>query len=726
MYEIIYRDLLRETGEVPKVTCRIGMAQFAVPQDALEETGRGLFSLRSERVEGVRIRVRDLVERAGENGVNVLVFPEMAIDLNHAELLHDLLDLAQTHGMIIVPGSYHDLDTRRNVCRVLGPTGILWEQEKHIPAVMRFGKHTVEEGIVPHPARRVTVCDTSFGRMAVVICRDFLDLDLRVELKNFNPAVDIVLNPAMTPVTADFEAAHFEARRSIYAYCFFCNVAEFGNSAINTPEKDRTKRIIPPGKEDLLWKDVDLFSLRAERKKWEKLTAGREGFIQSTRGPVKSQPSSNMALESADPTDQIAPTGPTKDSAHISSIGTAHTAQPLPDDPSIAVLPFSNMSGDPEQEYFSDGLTEDIITDLSRISRLSVSARNSTFAYKGKAVDVKEVGKQLGVRFILEGSVRKSGNRVRITAQLIDTATGHHVWVERYDRELEDFFIVQDEITHSVVTALDVVLIEGEQARIWRKSTRNVTAYDLFLRGRQTWYSTWDRQGCAQGRRLYEEAIAADENFARAYVALAWILLNQYQYGWCSTPEDTLGKALELAERAISLDADQIYAYSVHSFYFLLKRQHARALKEAARISTMLPDIADLTAYLAYIQTFSGQPELGANNMEKAMRLSPLYPPWNLVILGIAQFLLNRKKEALQNLVYSLKGAPNSLMAHIWLAAVHTDLGNKAEAKAEKSLLLKSEPNLSVKPWAKRALPFKNTKDLQRVTKLLVKTGLPE
>ena len=166
---------------------------------------------------------------------------------------------------------------------MLGPTGILWEQEKHIPAVMRFSERTIEEGIAPDPARRVTVCETLFGRMAVVICRDFLDLDLRVELKNFNPAVDIIFNPALTPVTVDFEAAHFEARRSIYAYCFFCNVAEFGNSAINTPEKDRKKRIIPPGKEDLLWKDVDLFNLRAERKKWEKLHAGREGFIQSTR-----------------------------------------------------------------------------------------------------------------------------------------------------------------------------------------------------------------------------------------------------------------------------------------------------------------------------------------------------------------------------------------------------------------------------------------------------------
>jgi adenylate cyclase len=224
----------------------------------------------------------------------------------------------------------------------------------------------------------------------------------------------------------------------------------------------------------------------------------------------------------------------------------ADTSPEQQSQPSIAVLPFTNMSGDPEQEYFSDGLTEDIITDLSRISRLSVSARNTTFVFKGKPVNVQEVGKQLGVRFMLEGSLQKSVNRVRITAQLIDTATGHHVWAERYDRELEDFFIVQDEITHSVVTALDVVLIEGEQARIWRKSTRNVTAYNLFLRGRQTWYSTMDRLGCAQGRRLYEEAIAADENFARAYVALAWILLHEYQYGWCSIPEETLEKALEL------------------------------------------------------------------------------------------------------------------------------------------------------------------------------------
>ena len=186
--------------------------------------------------------------------------------------------------MYIIPGSFHDQETKRNVSLVFGPDGILWEQEKHIPATIHFGKKQFKEAIdVGNLPRKTIVCNTEYGRIAIAICRDFLDMDLRVELKNFEPPVDIILNPAFTPVTADFKAAHFDARRSIYAYCFFANIAEFGDSFIHTPEKDRTKRTVPPKEEGLIYKDVDLFKLRSERKKWEKQQKKEISFIQSTR-----------------------------------------------------------------------------------------------------------------------------------------------------------------------------------------------------------------------------------------------------------------------------------------------------------------------------------------------------------------------------------------------------------------------------------------------------------
>ena len=186
--------------------------------------------------------------------------------------------------MYIIPGSYHDQETKRNLSIVIGPDGILWEQEKHIPAIIHLGrkmfKEAIEVGTFP---RKTIVCNTEYGRIAIAICRDFLDMDLRVELKNFEPPVDIIVNPAFTPVTADFKAAHFDARRSIYAYCFFANIGEFGDSLIYTPEKERIERTIPSKEEGLIYKNIDLFKLRSERKKWEKERKKERLFIQSTR-----------------------------------------------------------------------------------------------------------------------------------------------------------------------------------------------------------------------------------------------------------------------------------------------------------------------------------------------------------------------------------------------------------------------------------------------------------
>ena len=232
----------------------------------------------------MRIKIREMIETANSKEIKILLFPELTIDLSYSTLLEDITNLAKAYGMYIIPGSYHDQKTKQNISLVIGPTGILWRQEKHIPAIIHHKGKRFNEGIeVKESPRQIFVGNTEFGRIAIAICRDFLDMDLRVELKNFEPPVDIVLNPAFTPVTADFKAVHFDARRSIYAYCFFANVAEFGESMIFTPEKERVERRIPAGEESIIFKDVDFYKLRSARKKWEDEKREERRFIQSTR-----------------------------------------------------------------------------------------------------------------------------------------------------------------------------------------------------------------------------------------------------------------------------------------------------------------------------------------------------------------------------------------------------------------------------------------------------------
>jgi predicted amidohydrolase/tetratricopeptide (TPR) repeat protein len=290
-YQLVYRDLFKEHPTIQKGKCRVGVAQIGVSEtgDIMKELfdmkSSGLLNIKEKKIEEIRSKVRTMIEKANKEGVNILLFPEMSIDLNFSNLMEEISDKAKLYNMYIVPGSFHDQKTHRNISMVIGPEGILWEQEKHIPAIISTGDgNHFKEGIeVSNLPRKTIICNTEYGRIAIVICRDFLDMDLRVELKNFEPAIDIVLNPAFTPVTADFKAAHFDARRSIYAYSFFANIGEYGESLIYTPEKDRTKRIIPAKEEGLIYKDIDLFKLRSERKKWEKEQEKDRLFIQSTR-----------------------------------------------------------------------------------------------------------------------------------------------------------------------------------------------------------------------------------------------------------------------------------------------------------------------------------------------------------------------------------------------------------------------------------------------------------
>ena len=289
-YKLVYQDLLGSSQKSERGRFRVGIAQIGLADhgdilnELYEEKGDGLIGLRDDSIETVREKLQSMVRRAHSENIDVLIFPEMTIDLNYEQLAEDVQNLANQYEICIIPGSFHNKDTRKNVCRVYGQDGILWEQEKHIPAIIHIDdKRFIEKIETSEKEKNTIICNTQFGRVAITICRDFLDMDLRVELKNSDPPVDLVINPAFTPVTADFKAAHFDARRSIYAYCFFANVAEFGDSLIYSPEKDRIERNVPKGEENLIYKDVDLFQLRSERKKWEEERKKQVSFIQSTR-----------------------------------------------------------------------------------------------------------------------------------------------------------------------------------------------------------------------------------------------------------------------------------------------------------------------------------------------------------------------------------------------------------------------------------------------------------
>ncbi len=299
----------------------------------------------------------------------------------------------------------------------------------------------------------------------------------------------------------------------------------------------------------------------------------------------------------------------------------AQTASDLPDKPSIAVLPFNNMSGDPEQEYFADGITEDIITELSKISALLVISRNSTFTYKGKATKAQDVCRDLGVRYMLEGSVRKAGQQVRITAQLIDGISGGHLWAERYDRGLADIFAVQDDVTEKIVGALEVNLITDAKDRPARMETSNPEAYDCVLRGREQ-FRMFSKDGNLNASRLYEQAIELDPKYAAAYAGLAMTCLHE----WFQGSPDSLDRAYDLALKANELDPLLPLVCEALGNVLLFRRRYDEAIAVARRWIKIEPGSADSYANLAGALIIRGEPEQVIPMVDKAMRLNPFYP----------------------------------------------------------------------------------------------------
>jgi TolB-like protein/class 3 adenylate cyclase len=390
---------------------------------------------------------------------------------------------------------------------------------------------------------------------------------------------------------------------------------------------------------------------------------------------------------------------------------------------SIAVLAFNNMSGDPEQEYFSDGISEDIITDLSKLPDLHVIARNSSFTYKGKAFDVKQIGRELDVRYVLEGSVRKAGNRIRVTGQLIDTDSGAHIWADRFDRDLTDMFAVQDELTQKIITALKVKLTPEQRDRLVRKTTIDVEAYNFFLRGREL-ALLQTKSNNAEARALFERAIAISQDFAAAHAYIAFTRLNDYAIGAGDAAEQPLKTGLQLATRAVAMDDDDPYAHVWLSLALLWHREHEKALVEVQRCLALAPSSAEGHLELASVHYYSGDPLRAIDTLNAYMQLDPLYPPLALHFLAQAQHSLGQYEAAVETLKRRLEREPNSETGYALLASCYGHLGQIDESGSAWAQVMRIAPDFSVeRRWG--ILPFKNPAGYAHRVEGLRKAGLP-
>ena len=398
-------------------------------------------------------------------------------------------------------------------------------------------------------------------------------------------------------------------------------------------------------------------------------------------------------------------------------------AFPLPDEPSIAVLPFTNMSDDPKQEYLGDGLAEEIINGLSKVEHIFVIARNSTFTYKGKSVKVRQVAEEMGVRYVLEGSLRKSGDKVRITAQLIDALTGKHLFSERYDRDLKDILDLQDEITMKVLSSIQIKLTKGEDARLRGKGTKNFDAYLKTLQAGKL-YQIWNKESQAQARQLLEEALALDPQFATGYSLLCRVTTNEALLGVYRNHQKGLERALELGKKAVELDDSSPLSRAdlVKPYVFL--REHDKALTEAEKAVILGPNSAHAYYSLALALHFSERSQEAIPFFEKCLRLTPIAADSGvLVTLGHAYRQLGQHEEAVATYKRLLQLFPKHLAGHLGLAATYWYMGHEREARGEVAEVLKIDPKFSLEVYTAIS-PFKTKAATDNYVQPLRKLGL--
>jgi adenylate cyclase len=393
---------------------------------------------------------------------------------------------------------------------------------------------------------------------------------------------------------------------------------------------------------------------------------------------------------------------------------------------SIAVLPFTNMSSDPEQEFFSDGITEDIITELSKISVLMVIARNSTFVYKGKPVDIKQVGRDLDVVYVLEGSVRKSGNRVRVTAQLIDAVTGQHKWAERYDRDLEDIFLVQDEIMREVVLALDIQLLAGEQARFWSDGTKNLQAWEYFRQGRSL-FNSYRIEDHPEIIRLARKALDFDPNYSAAWWLLAGVYFHIDDNTRYSDKERLQAKELsrQYLQKAGNCDSSSPFFYSQMAFRQLSSREFDEAIISTNKAVDLAPNHANIIASSAIVLNKCGQSEIAIERIQKAIYLCPVYPLWYLSGFGQISRLLGKTDGAIHAYKEMINRDLDSLEGHVGLAEILGETDQIETAKVAAAEVVRINPGFSIARYTGN-LAYRDQNEVTRIAEGLRKAGLPE
>jgi adenylate cyclase len=414
------------------------------------------------------------------------------------------------------------------------------------------------------------------------------------------------------------------------------------------------------------------------------------------------------------------PAAPTADPPNLSNLAAPR------DKPSIAVLAFNNMSGDPEQEHFSDGIAEDIITGLSHMKDLLVIARNSSFTYKGQPVEVKRVGEELGVRYVLEGSVRRGGDRVRVTAQLIDTQTGGHVWADRYDGTLDDIFELQDDITAKVLSAVgpEITLAEIQRARSER--SQSLDAWDRYLRALPPFYAM-DRAGYEEVKALLGEAIEIDPKFAAAHATLARCYVHAGLHGWGISAREDIAKAEEFARKAIAFDEQEPLGHLALGLVHIFRTEPGRAVNELNRALELRPNLTIAYGYLSQAYGFAGRPEEALAAAERAQRGSPRDPERVMWFIGImnAHFAAERYEEAVEAAEQAVLLQPNLYGGYAGLAYSLPHLGRIEEAREAVRNLHRVMPRMTLKSTARNPM-FAREKDVARMLEALRLAGLPE
>jgi len=406
-------------------------------------------------------------------------------------------------------------------------------------------------------------------------------------------------------------------------------------------------------------------------------------------------------------------------------------AFPLPDVPSIAVLPFVNMGEDPRQEFLCDAITETITTALSKVRHLFVISRQSTFSYKGKPVEVKQVSEELGVRYVLEGSVQKSSDRIRINAQLIDALTGRHIWAELYNRDLKDIFALQDEITMRILTAIRVKLTEGEQAsmpgKTYEKYYKGKQGLDCYLKIMEgfKYADGHNIEDVRVARRLAEEAIAVCPDVPFAYGLMGYVHHLEYYLGSGKSLQDSIEKGIEMAQKAIALNDSDAMAHGLLGTFYIMKREYDKAIAEGERSVALAPGAASLYIWYAMSLNFAGRPEEAIPLFQNAIRLDPFGRTGVYLNLGIALRMTSKFEEAVSALRKAIQRAPDNIIAHYNLAATYSMMGREKEARAEAAEVLRINPKFSLDLWTKRGRQiYKDESEVDKLVDAMRKAGL--